>query len=100
MSAGKYDDGSPRRVFRRVRALNRADAQRQLAVFIAEVAGRPAVVSRAARDITFDGAVEQYLTEHLLGEKGREPKTVDDYRRLHRKWFSPLLGSTRVADVG
>jgi integrase len=99
VSVGKYDDGRPRRDYRRVRAENRADAQRQLAALVTEV-GRPAVSPAVARNMTFDDAVEQYLREHLLGEKGREPKTVDDYRRLHRKWFSPLLGGVplRVVD--
>jgi hypothetical protein len=40
-------------------------------------------------NVTVDEAIEQFLTEHLLGEKGREPRTVDDYRRLHLKWFAP-----------
>lgn len=98
-SAGKYDDGRPRREYRRVRAESRADAQRQLATLVADLCSQPAVVPAAARKVTFDEAVEQYLTEHLLGEKGREPKTVDDYRRLHRKWFSPLLGSLALRAV-
>lgn len=99
VSAGKYDNGSPRREYRRVRAVSRSDAQRQLAALAREVQEQPGVVARAARDLTLDDAVERYLTEHLAGEKGREPKTVDDYRRLHRKWFSPLLGATLLRDV-
>lgn len=99
VSAGKYDDGRPRREYRRVRAENRADAHRQLAALVVELCGQPAVVPATARDLTLDVAVEHYLTEHLLGEKGREPKTVDDYRRLHRKWFSPLLGSLPLRAV-
>ena len=42
---------------------------------------------------------ERFLTEHLLNEKGREEKTVDDYGRLHAKWFSPEIGDRRVRDV-
>ncbi|MGH9153978.1 MAG: site-specific integrase [Acidimicrobiales bacterium] len=99
VSAGKYDDGSLRREYRRVRAVDRADAQRQLAAFTQEVHGQPAVVPRAARDVTLDEAVERYLTEHLADEMGRERKTVEDYRRLHRKWFKPLLGATLLRDV-
>ena len=39
--------------------------------------------------MTVDEAIEQFLTEHLLGEKGREPRTVEDYRRLHRQVVLP-----------
>lgn len=99
VSAGKFDDGRPRRVYRRVRAETRADAQRELAALVVELCGQPTVVPAAGRDLTLDVAMEQYLTEHLLGEKGREPKTVDDYRRLHRKWFSPLLGQLPLRAV-
>ena len=49
--------------------------------------------------MTVDEAIEQFLIEHLLGEKGREPRTVDDYRRLHLKWFAPEIGRRRVRDV-
>ena len=49
--------------------------------------------------MTVDEAIEQFLIEHLLGEKGREPRTVDDYRRLHLKWFATEIGRRRVRDV-
>ena len=29
----------------------------------------------------------------------REPKTVDGYRQIHRQWFSPSIGSLKVAEV-
>ena len=49
--------------------------------------------------ITVDAAVEQFLTEHLLGEKGREPKTVNDYRLLHVKWFAPEIGAKPMRTI-
>jgi hypothetical protein len=49
--------------------------------------------------VTVNEAIEQFLTEHLLGEKGREPRTVEDYRRLHLRWFAPEIGRRRVRDV-
>lgn len=50
-------------------------------------------------ELTMDEAVEQFLVEHLLDEKGREPMTVDDYRRLHHRWFSPAIGHRLVREV-
>ncbi|CAA9256261.1 MAG: hypothetical protein AVDCRST_MAG50-2572 [uncultured Acidimicrobiales bacterium] len=44
VSAGKDDDGSPRRKYLRVRAVNPADARRLLASFVLEVQAQPAVV--------------------------------------------------------
>ena len=70
-----------------------------MAAYVAEVHNEPLPASRQDREITVNDAIEQFLTEHLLGEKGREPRTVDDYRRLHLKWFSPALGHRRVRDV-
>ncbi len=49
--------------------------------------------------MTFDAAVDQFLTEHLLEEKGREPKTVSDYRLLHAKWFSPEIGTKQLRTI-
>ena len=97
--AGTYDDGSRRREYRRVQAANRSEAATHLSAFAAEVAERGAAPRKADRSLTFDGAVEQFLTEHLAGELGREAKTVSDYRRLHLKWFSPHYGRRRLAEV-
>ena len=48
--------------------------------------------------MTVDEAIEIFLTEHLRAEKGREERTVSDYRRLHLKWFAPD-GRRLVRDV-
>jgi hypothetical protein len=56
--------------------------------------GRPWVTTttrRGASDITIDEAIERFLTEYLLGEKGRDPRTVRNYRGVHTKWFSPEI---------
>jgi hypothetical protein len=66
---------------------------------VAEVRRDPLPHHRQDRDVTVDEAIEQFLIEHLLGEKGREPRTVDDYRRLHLKWFATEIGRRRVRDV-
>jgi hypothetical protein len=44
-------------------------------------------------------AVERFLTEHLIEEKGRDRGTVQNYRGVHEKWFAPEIGHRRVADV-
>jgi integrase len=49
--------------------------------------------------LTVDEAIEIFLTEYLGNEKGREAKTVNDYRMLHQKWFSPGIGAQRVNRV-
>ena len=87
-----------RRLFRTVRAEGEAEATRELASFVSEHRDN-AARSKADRDITFDDAVERFLTEHLAGDKGRSDKTVDDYRRLHHRWFSPDLGSRPLRDI-
>ncbi|MDP9388788.1 MAG: hypothetical protein M3Q48_12970 [Actinomycetota bacterium] len=74
------------------------DAGRELAAFVAEVAANgPHRVD--TRHLTMDEAITQFLDEHLASEKGREQKTIVDYRRLHNRWFAPTLGTRRVRDV-
>ena len=98
ITSGRYADGTVRRLYRNVRAKGEAEAMRELASFVSEHR-ESAAPSKAHRDITFDDAVEQFLTEHLAGDKGRTDKTVDDYRRLHRRWFSPDLGNKPLRDI-
>jgi integrase len=82
-----------------VQADTETEATRELAAFVAEVRRDPLPQHRRDRDVTVDEAIEQFLHEHLLGEKGREPRTVDDYQRLHRRWFATEIGRRRVRDV-
>jgi integrase len=99
VNAGRYEDGSPRRLHRTVHADTAVDAAHELAAFVAEAQSNPQLDHKADRDITVDDLMYQYLTEHLRGDKGRELRTVEDYRRLHAKWFSPEIGSRWVRDV-
>lgn len=99
VSAGQYEDGSPRRLWRTVRARSRVQATKALAAFAAELDDVSAKPDRKVRDLTFDAAVERYLVEHLYEEKGREARTIDSYRQVHKNWFSPLAGGRRLADV-
>lgn len=99
VTAGRYEDGSLRRSYRNVTAKNATAAGRELAEFVAEARAEPPERRKDQRDLRMDDAVELFLTEHLLEEKGRTSKTVDDYRRLHAKWFSPAIGKRAVRDV-
>ena len=40
-----------------------------------------------------------FLDEHLAAEKGREHRTIADYRQLHDRWFAPELGLRPVRDI-
>jgi len=98
VSAGRYDDGPARRLHRNVEVDDdaaAADAQRG---FAHEVRNPPLLDNEADRDLTVDDAVERFL-DFLLGEKGRDPRTVDDDRKLHQRWFAPRIGSRRLRDV-
>jgi integrase len=99
VTAGRYSDGRVRREHRTVHVRSELEAARELATFVAEVHSSPNVQSRADRDITVDAAIEQFLTEHLLGEKGRDPGTLQNYRGVHAKWFAPEIGHRRLVDV-
>jgi hypothetical protein len=100
VSAGRFDDGSVRRVHRTVRASTAAESARLLAEFVTEVHNSPLPDKKAERDFTIDEApIERFLTEYLLGEKGRDPGTVRNYRGVHARWFSPEIGGRRVVGV-
>lgn len=85
VTAGRWDDGTPRRVNRTVRAATASEAAVAQADFAAEVRGAPLPSTKSDRDITLDEAVERFLVEHLVGEKGREESTIAHYRSVHGK---------------
>ena len=99
VSSGTYSDGTQRRSNRTIAARTGAAAARELAAFAAEIHANPLSANRDAVELTLDAALEVFLVQHLREEKGREDKTIDDYRRLHRRWFSPAIGSRRVRDI-
>ena len=98
-SVGSYEDGRQRRLYRTVHAENATAAARELAAFVAEASNERVVVAIDRDDVTMDEAVERFLVEHLREEKGREPRTVEEYWDLHRRWFAPHIGSLRPRDV-
>jgi site-specific recombinase XerD len=96
---GRYDDESLRREHRTVHADSDNAAALGQAAFAAEIRDSALLDRKADRDMTVDDAVERYLVEYLQNEKGRARRTIDDYRRVHSKWFSPKIGKRRLRDV-
>ncbi|HET7487570.1 MAG TPA: hypothetical protein VFJ85_06535 [Acidimicrobiales bacterium] len=92
-------NGVTRRTYRTVRADSAAAAARELAAFVAELQQAGPAPDPDRRDLTVDQAMAQFLDEHLAGEKGREERTITEYRRVHERWFSPEIGRRRVRDV-
>ena len=99
VTAGRFRDSTPRRVYRRVEADDATAAAGVLAALVAEVRDTPVVDARQLRALTMDEAVELFLTQHLRDEKGREERTIDDYRGLHHRWFSPFIGNRPAREV-
>lgn len=96
---GTHADGSTQRLYRTVYADSEEEARAELAQFVTEVRASNGTTRADARHTTFDTAVRRFLYEHLLNERGREPKTVDDYWKLHLFWFSAELGNRYVRDL-
>ena len=98
VTVGRYEDGRLRREHRTVHVRGADRANRALAEFAAEVKGAPLPRTQSERDICVDDAIDLFLT-HLRDDKGREAGTIRDYRSVHDKWFSPVIGERRVRDV-
>ncbi|MDP9386876.1 MAG: hypothetical protein M3Q48_02840 [Actinomycetota bacterium] len=98
VTAPQGPDGKARRIHRTVHVRDAREAAAELAAFSSAVrsTGGP---SRESSTVRFDEAVERFLTEHLRDEKGRESKTIEGYRAVHRKWFAPHIGARLVRDV-
>jgi len=99
VSVGTYEDGRQRRLYRTVKVDSAADAARELAGFVAEARNERVVAAVDRRDMNMDEAIERFLGEYLGEEKGREARTIQDYRAIHRRWFSPHIGTWRPRDV-
>lgn len=92
-------NGRPLRSYRTVVAPTAGAAARELAAFVAELRQAGPAADPDHRDLMMDDAMERFLDEHLAGEKGREERTITEYRRVHDRWFSPEIGRRRVRDV-
>lgn len=95
----RSSDGRAQRMYRTVAASSAQVAARELATFVAEVRQQGPGPRTELRGITMDDAVAMFLDEHLGVERGREQRTIADYRKLHVRWFSPQLGLRPVRDV-
>ncbi|HXH56551.1 MAG TPA: hypothetical protein VNL12_04535 [Iamia sp.] len=98
-TAATNGDRKTRRVHKTVRARTRREAAEALAAFVSDLRSAAPVAEPKVYAMTVDEAIETFLVEHLLTEKGREERTVDDYRRLHAKWFAAEIGHRLVRDV-
>ncbi len=96
---GLHADGSTHRLYRTVYVDTEEEVRVDLAQFVTEVRSSDGTTHADARGITLDVAVRRFLYEHLLDERGREPKTVNDCWRLHLLWFSPTLGARFLRDL-
>jgi len=99
VTVGRWSDGRPRTYYRTIEAARESDASAHLGSFVEEMRSAAQPSDRSVRDLTVDEAIEMFLADYLKDEKGREEKTINDYRLLHRKWFSPGIGTQRVGRV-
>jgi integrase len=100
VTVGRWEDGRPRTLNRRVSANGEAEAAAQLVTLAEEMSRAQLAQTRGDRDVTVDEAIERFLTEYLAKEKGRADKTITDYRYLHQRWFSPSIGARPVKRIG
>jgi hypothetical protein len=70
-----------------------------LAEFVDEMTGSHLPETQDLRDLTVDKSVDRFLDEYLAVEKGRAEKTINDYRYLHERWFSPTIGAQQVKRI-
>jgi integrase len=99
VSLGRWEDGRPRSFTRTISARGKAAAAAALAEFVEEMNDASLPKSQDLRDLTLDEAMERFLKEYLADEKGRAEKTISDYRNLHRRWFSPTIGTKAVRRI-
>lgn len=98
VSAGRYENGRPRRIHRMVYGMTEDQATKAQIAFAAEVQDSQHAKTQADRDMTLNRAVELYLQE-LGDDRGRERRTLASYRGVHTKWFAPKLGERRLRDL-
>lgn len=99
LALGRWEDGRPRRLYQTVHAASESEATDQLVSFIQEMRAAQHPATPEQRDLALDSAIERFLTEYLGEEKGRADKTINDYRKLHYRWFSPTIGTRPVKRI-
>jgi site-specific recombinase XerD len=99
LTSGRWKDGRPRSLTRTVSAKNKTAAAALLEEFVTEMSDAHLPESQDLRDITVDEAVDRFLDGYLAAEKGRAEKTINDYRYLHQRWFSPTIGGQQVKRI-
>jgi len=99
LTSGRWKNGRPRSLTRTVPAKNKTAAAALLEEFVTEMSDAHLPESQDLRDITMDDGVDRFLDEYLASEKGRAEKTINDYRYLHQRWFSPTIGGQQVKRI-
>ena len=99
VTIGRWDNGRPRSLTRTISAKSESAATALLADFVDEMTGSHLPETQDLRDVTVDEAVDRFLDEYLGVEKGRAEKTINDYRLLHQRWFSPTIGAQQVKRI-
>jgi integrase len=99
VTLGRWDNGRPRSLTRTVRAKSKSAAAAALREFVDEMSNSPLPKTQDTRALSVDEAMEIFLDQYLSEEKGRAEKTVADYRNLHKRWFSPSIGSKVVGKI-
>ena len=99
VTIGRFDNGRPRSFTRTTSAKSEAAAAALLAEFVDEMTDSQLPETQDLRDLRVDDAMDRFLDEYLAVEKGRAEKTINDYRYLHQRWFSPTIGNHRVRRI-
>ena len=99
VTIGRWDDGRPRSLTRTITAKSESAAAALLGEFVDEMTGSHLPETQDLRDLTVDQAVDRFLGEYLAVEKGRAEKTINDYRYIHERWFSPTIGAQQVKRI-
>jgi hypothetical protein len=99
VTIGRWDNGRPRSLTRTISAKSESAAAALLAEFVDEMTGSQLPETQDLRDLTVDDVVDRFLDEYLAAENGRAEKTINDYRYLHQRWFSPTIGAHQVKRI-
>jgi integrase len=99
LSLGRWENGRPRSFTRTISARGKIAAATALAEFVEEMSEASLPKAQDLRDLTLDEAMQRFLNEYLAEEKGRAEKTIGDYRNLHKRWFSPTIGSKAMKRI-
>jgi hypothetical protein len=100
VTAGRYEDGSPRRLSETVEVDGEVEAVHALARYVSEINDGLLPATKFDRDIVLDDAIERYLDEYLRDEKGRAPNDPEELSALSVWSGAREIEGTRGRRVG